>query len=267
MRRFLFLFGVAVSTAFPQNYASYNNQPVARISFLRSQEFPLQNRFRDATLTTFLPMTDRGQGPFYDYAGNGYSATLSGPFQGYDRGVTGRFAPYFNKNVNNSYNVNPAPAVGAAFTVSVWAQINNPNTSGFARVVETDYAHGFYLGLDTTGSHFQFIVNGSPSVNPVTGGSFNTGQWPNNPWQMVTGVYDGANASLYVNGALAAGPIAASPPGAKTLALGLGGCAIASYCSTSGGNGYWDGELQSLRIYGRALSAAEVLAIYKAENH
>jgi len=261
MKRFYFLCAAAALSAFAQNYTSYNNQPVARESFLRSQ-WTGGNIFGDSSLIAYWPLTAVG-GTFNDFSGHGITATFSGLPSSPFAGKIAPLAPYFNKATPNSLTVLPTPVLTVPFTVSAWVKPSSP-TGGYTRILETDYAHGVYLGLDTTMTKFLFIVNNS-AVGACSGGTVTTGSWSTSLWQMVTGVYNGTNGYLYVNGVQVAGPCAFTSPGTTTLPMKVGYCAVASYCS--GAIGGWDGQIAGLRIYGRALSAAEILAIYTAENH
>jgi len=261
MKRFYFICAAAALSASAQNYTSYNNQPVARESFLRSQ-WTGSNIFGDSSLIAYWPLTGVG-GTSYDFSGHGINTTFSGLPSAPFGGKTGPFAPYFNRLMPNSLTMSPAPALTVPFTVSAWVKASSP-TGGYTRILETDYQKGVYLGLDTTMTKFLFIV-ANPSVGACSGGTVTTGSWSTSPWQMVTGVYNGTSGYLYVNGVQVAGPCAFTSPGTTTLPMKVGYCAVASYCS--GAIGAWDGQIAGLRIYGRVLSAGEILAIYSAENH
>jgi hypothetical protein len=87
---------------------------------------------------------------------------------------------------------------------------------------------------------------------------------------MVTGTYDSSNnGRLYVNGTQVGTTQAFTNPGATTLNIGIGWCSASSTvgCSPNSPLNAWDGQIQGVRIYGRALSQAEIQAIYTAENH
>jgi hypothetical protein len=72
---------------------------------------------------------------------------------------------------------------------------------------------------------------------------------------MVTATYDGTKATLYVNGAIVAGPTAvAAPSGSSSLAPTIG------YY----GGSYFTGLMDDVREYNGALSAAEVQELYEA---
>jgi hypothetical protein len=102
-----------------------------------------------------------------------------------------------------------------------------------------------------------------------SGGAVTNGTWPNTAWQMVTGAYDGTSGRLYVNGSQVGSTTTFSNPGTTALSVGVGWCSTASTagCSLNSPFNAWDGQIQGVRIYGRALSQAEIQAIWMAENH
>jgi hypothetical protein len=77
-------------------------------------------------------------------------------------------------------------------------------------------------------------------------------------WYHATAVYNGVNVTLYVNGVKYSTAVCNGfSPSSMALTVG-------KYAPTS--SGYFDGDIASVRIYGRALTAAEVLSNYKADQ-
>ena len=275
----LFLLVVAASSAllaqiYPADPTS--SFPVARLSFLRGAPTSGVNWLHDPSLVVYLPLAVSGGGAaagaaFSDVSGNRNDGVLLGGAStgGFSRGKVSPLSPYFTHSQSDVVSV-PAVAVPAAFTVSAWVSPNYPPAGGYVRVAENDYQHGFYLGSDSAGTHWTFIVANSggtgcsASVGPVSGSWLANG----GSWTMLSASYDGTNERIYVNGVLA--NTCAWSASAYTLtakALGVGGCVIASYCgSGSSGSGWFDGAIQDFWIRGRVLSAAEILAIYTAQN-
>lgn len=87
-------------------------------------------------------------------------------------------------------------------------------------------------------------------ANMGLGGFFSIGARCHVVW-----TFDGSNARLYKNGALAKGPLSATQLGAAYAFLLIGGDGIA---------GPFRGILDDVSLYGTALSAARVLAHYTA---
>jgi hypothetical protein len=76
-------------------------------------------------------------------------------------------------------------------------------------------------------------------------------------WMLVTGTWNGTTASLYINGSLSTST-AFSGLTYGTSNLGIG--------ADPGGGNSFSGLIDEVRIYNRALSAAEVAALYNAEH-
>lgn len=79
-------------------------------------------------------------------------------------------------------------------------------------------------------------------------------------WVHLCGVFDGSNYLVYRDGALAATTADTTvPPANITAAWGIGAHAPNSDTATR----FFAGEIDDVRVYGRALSAAEVQALYQ----
>jgi hypothetical protein len=78
---------------------------------------------------------------------------------------------------------------------------------------------------------------------------------PLNTWFNMVGVYDGTNASMYINGTLVSGPTARSwNTVANNAQIGR---------QTNGGE-YWNGNIAQVSIYNKALTASEIQQNYNA---
>lgn len=125
------------------------------------------------------------------------------------------------------------------------------NQGAYHRIVETSFSSQLYLGTDSVGTGYKFIVK-TPAApyGTVNGGKISPGDW-----QLVVGTYDGTTGTLYVDGkAAASGTFPA--PGVVTLPVNIG--------AYFGGGSGWDGQIDEVQIYDRTLSADEVRAIYQA---
>ena len=257
-------------TASAQNYKSYDPgtgaYPVARVSFLSSQGIQ-KDLLHDSSLVVYFPMGHLpGLQQANDNSRSSLVATRTGPFgaRGFYQSLTGPEGPYFQASSPNSYTISPTPTLAGTFTVMAWVKPSSPSTSQFPRVIETFYQTGFFLGGNGSGQ-WLFGVNNNVTTSA---GTITTGSWPNNPWVFLCGVYNGATATLYVNGTAVAGPTTITSPGTKSLAMAIGYCSSAGSAGCAGSSGAWDGQIDSVRVYsGRALSSGEIAAIYNAENH
>ena len=242
-----------------QNYASYNHQPVARLSFLRSQ-WPLGTggNYRDSSLVAFWPLT-AATDKAYDYSGHSasgtYEATASEREGYFTAGKTGQYASSFN--ASGSYLSTSTITLAGSFSLSIWLNAATPAPAN-DRSEEISHRAGLYLGTDRSNTQFQFSA-GTSAVGNCSGGTVSAGKW-----QFVTGVYDGKDGRLYVDGALVAGPCSLPYPEGMISTMRVG-CFNGAGCDGAGGA--WKGLVNDVRVYSRALSQAEIEAIFKAENH
>jgi len=185
----------------------------------------------------------------HDTSGSGYNGAISG-------------ASWIAGNINfglsfsgTSGVVTPNITLGNTFSVSAW--VNPAAVQGtYARIAETQYSPGFYLGTNEYGIRYKFIVNGAAgstgtcmaNYGCVEGGTVTSG------WHLVTATFDGATARLYVDSVLAASDTFTAPPNTN-LPLYIG----RYYGASAYG---WNGAIDEVRLYNRALSAAEVSALF-----
>jgi chitodextrinase len=191
---------------------------------------------------------DEGSGSVaHDTSGGGHDGAVNGAAWTTGKINTGlRFT-------GTSSAITPAFALGAPFSISAWVNPSVIPQVGYVRIAETHYATGFYLGTDTTGTKYKLIVNGgsgitgSCSYGCAEGGTISSG------WHLVTATFDGATARLYVDNAVVGSDT--FTPSTASLPFNIG----VAYT----GSGYgWNGTIDEVRLYNRALTAAEVNAIF-----
>jgi hypothetical protein len=85
-------------------------------------------------------------------------------------------------------------------------------------------------------------------------GARSTGVLEQNRWHHLLFTYDGTNTRLYLNGSLKSGPAAQTAPAVDSATLFIMGTTNTSYSCK--------GILDDVRIYNRALSAAEAVLLY-----
>jgi hypothetical protein len=149
----------------------------------------------------------------------------------------------------------------APFTAEFWARPDQAavTTCPYASVdfkQATRYGWLFYQNLTTPQWSFRVVKVGGNTT--ITGGTVTAYDW-----QHVVGVYDGANVSLYVNGALVAGPTAVgaayTPVTNPTVPLSIGGRGDGD----AGTFGY-SGDLDEVVFYTNVLTGGQILAHYQA---
>ena len=164
-----------------------------------------------------------------------------------------------NLQSNSAYVFNGSTAhivladidVQAYITVSAWV---NPSVG--VQVVKIIAKHSGSNDIQGTLG----IINGYPQFETTTGGTYSsptgTTVLPLGTWSLVTGVYDGSNSTLYINGAVVAGSA-----GSGVLANNNFSWTIGSMPAFSGA---FAGSIDDARIYNRALTATEIQTLYTA---
>ncbi|HTS28946.1 MAG TPA: Ig-like domain-containing protein, partial [Bryobacteraceae bacterium] len=185
----------------------------------------------------------------HDTSSSGYNGTVNNAAW-----VAGKINSALSFTGNSSDVVTPGIPLGSTFSVSAW--VNSPVTQQgeYARVAETQYSPGFYLGTNFAGTGYKFIVNGAAgatancglSYGCAEGGSVSIG------WHLLTATFDGATARLYVDGVLVGSDTGTAANTNLPLYIGR-------YFASNGFG--WNGAIDEVRLYNRALSAAEVTAI------
>jgi thermitase len=193
----------------------------------------------------------------HDSSGNGYNATLSNTTW-----TTGLFSYGLSFNGSNSQGVTSTIPFTNAFSVSAWVNpavtVQSPN----AAIAQADSATGVYLGVDSTGTKYKFIVNngtgssGSCAYSGIVSGCAQGGT-VSSGWHLVNGAFDGTTGILYVDGVMIASDTFTAP-GNTSLALNMG----RSYTSSA----VWNGILDDMRLYSRALAAEEVSSLFAAKS-
>jgi len=146
---------------------------------------------------------------------------------------------------NDNLSLNPTTAITLAGFVKATAW-----TSG-ARIVQKGFNTPQY-SLSALGGNLQFALNGVGTLSialPSIG-----------VWHQITASYDGSTMRLYVDGALAASLAATG-----LIAVGSEPLYIASAAATAGT--FFQGQLDDLAIYSRALTAGEVAGLASILGH
>ncbi len=155
--------------------------------------------------------------------------------------------------------------ITGALTLSVWVR---PNSSALNRGVVTKATVGGssasdqYRIYDSGSNKFSLALeNAALGSNLVVQTASNA--VPNNTWSHIVGVYDGVDtAKIYLNGALVntttiAGYGALNSSG-KNFEIGN------SHGSNKCNGSVFDGSIDDVRVYNRALTATEVASLYQS---
>jgi endonuclease/exonuclease/phosphatase family metal-dependent hydrolase len=136
-----------------------------------------------------------------------------------------------------------------AYAISSWVRYSTTDLSG-GEVATMGNSYG--VRVRSTGEVTTFFYNGTDwSALTTTGAGINDGDWHH-----VTGQYTGSALQIYVDGALA-GQAAAS----GSIAYGLGTGFHLGQHGDGSVNYNFNGSIDQVRAYGRALTPAEIAAL------
>ncbi len=208
-------------------------------------------------LVGYWPLNEGSGSTAVDLSGNGNTGTWNGA-SAYAPGKVGTYAAQTSGGTNY-IRTNPLAnfSTGSGdFSVALWFY----NTS-------SSYVSGGELGLfsddiyPTNGFRFGFNTAGYLALrSSEDGGTMNfgyPGPFSVNTWYQAVAVYSSSTQTgyLYLNGSLVAS-------GSGRVVTPTGN----SYIGMMGGYPSWVGYLDDVRVYNRALSAAEIQELYNAEK-
>ncbi len=201
--------------------------------------------YGDPTLVGYWPLNEGTGAVAYDDSGSGVNGAWIGAASGtqgyYVPGVRQTWAGYFNGS-STAASTSLAMTTGL-YTVSVWVY------PGMNTGTDEDITYSgpriIYSPWRTSGL---YVVSGATAPN---GYYLST-----STWSMVTAVYDGKTSWIYVNG-IAVGSTTASPITTGITVIG------AANLYSSGNQGF-NGAIEDLRAYNRALTSAQVAALYNS---
>lgn len=131
-------------------------------------------------------------------------------------------------------------------TFTAWLKVNDPYNINNKRIFTLTGGSHFYALQGNSGSSLSYVVDGN-EVNEY--------EWafPYNEWTHITVTYSGSTVKVYKNGQLEEiGSLSGSP---ITGTFYIGGTDIY-------GGGYWDGLIDEVAVFNRALSDSEIQQMY-----
>ncbi len=208
-----------------------------------------------AGLMGYWPLNEGSGTVAFDQSGNGNAGAWQGSIPYYTSNAkVGSWAGNFDGSTNYLNAGTAFQNLGTAgdFSGSLWI---NPS------IIHTDHdplGDKIYTGnfggfrIFDNGTAFQFV----PSTGlTLAFGSAPLGQWTHLAWSYA---YASKILTIYKNGTAAASATSTFVSTTNPLWIGAG--------YTTGPSTVFGGSIDDVRIYGRAISAAEVMALYNAEK-
>src|ERR1051326_4163118 len=267
----LVITNVALSNSGPYSVSISNIIGITNSSTAYLQVQPLPAPDIAANLAGYWKFDDAsGSSTAADSSANGNAGALVGFSDLSSCWVTGltNGALNFNGDASTANLVaipnagTPAPSVldfnlSPAFTLAAWVKASLPQTNGAAIICKGAGGGGEQYAMDINGGNFRFYVRdtNAAAVN------LNTTVPVNGTWQHVAAVLDVTNGIMnyYVNGQLVNVTIPPASLNTNSHEVSIGNRqsgALTAY------NLPFSGALDDVRIYGRALTSADVQALY-----
>ncbi|MCA9388201.1 LamG domain-containing protein, partial [Candidatus Berkelbacteria bacterium] len=195
---------------------------------------------------------DEASGTITDSSGLGNDGTLSGG----SYGAAGRLATALDFNGTSDFVAVPDSAsldITNNLTVSFWVYADTTPQLWDSPIIKTTDDDSWYdgFGMFYQGGQIRFWVD-QYDTN-VASAAFSVGSWHH-----VVGTYDGTTVRVYVDG------VEGTPdsytgsitPNNTSLFIGSG-------ADASGAGYYWDGKIDEVAVFDRAIDSSEVQALYK----
>ncbi len=199
----------------------------------------------------------------YTFAGNANDTTLFG-----NHGWVGGATPAADRfgYAANAYSFSGADSIIAAnsvalnsdfATVSFWVNVAELPAQGEAYLLSNGgWQERWKISLPGHGKPV-FTTNATSGISDMDSGDGNA--LPVGTWTHVAMVHDGTKDKIFINGALANEKDVAGALNSTNYPLGIGSNPI------DGGN-YFNGSLDDILIYNRALTDQEIADLYAAQN-
>ncbi len=158
---------------------------------------------------------------------------------------------------NHYVIVDNFPKTPVAYTISAWVMADTiPVWASIAK----NWFGQFHFGLDASNnglSNYLGTTTGQPSAKEQ-------GIFPTGSWQHVVATADGATLRLFRNGVeVASAPYSGAFFSPAPDRMGIG-AKLNGAAADTGAPGYWDGLIDDLALWTRALSATEVQSLFSA---
>ncbi|HDZ60309.1 MAG TPA: hypothetical protein ENH46_01245, partial [Candidatus Pacearchaeota archaeon] len=234
-------------------------------------------------LSEFGECTVRNQADcVYDFSGNGNNGTLGNATSGTDPTFNltgGKFAGAFEFDGVDDYvglgrpsSLNDLPT--ANFTISAWVYVDS-SISSWDSIFGCYQASGAFGVPD--GWNFRMTTNSSgdrslvfDAYHTTTSAFFYSsyGVINDNQWHHVVAVWDASskNATLYVDGSETSYSSRTPGEGTYNTDSGVGNDKEIGRIPHAGGVQFFDGAIDDVAIYNRALNATEILDHYRLKN-
>ncbi len=207
----------------------------------------------DTGLVGYWNMDDGTSTTAGDFSGRGNTGTLTGfaltgATSNWVTGKRGKALDFDGSNDYVTVGNGSSLDITNAITISAWVKLDS-KASGSHRFVVKNNAYYFDWDEDDGYFYFRFYDSGSSLITTrYASSNFSTGTW-----YYLAGTYDRTTARYYVNGAQVHTQASTNAIASNSNNVNFG---------ANAGSQPFPGTLDDVRIYNRALSAAEVQTLY-----
>ncbi|MDO8602086.1 MAG: LamG domain-containing protein [bacterium] len=185
-----------------------------------------------------------------DFSGRGYTGTLAGsPIPTWTNGKRGKALDFTSSASANRVLTSSFASITSTITISAWIYPTS-YPSERATIVQGQTSNGYYMSLNSDGS-LQTYWYGKSSQGYHSSGASTV---PLNVWSHVVVVWNTDGPYLYVDGVLK-NNVASTGTGTASTVINIGAESTTRQ---------FIGKIDDVRIYSRALGAAEVAALYNS---
>lgn len=193
-----------------------------------------------------------------DESGNVNDGTVYGALLTTDR--FGQTSKSYQFNGTNDWILvpnSPSLDIAGPISVSIWAKATQFDTLAIMLGKDNDLAGGrsWYLGAYSNKLVF------SPNAFTLPGGLNGSGVLTGSVWIHVAVVYDLSSIKMFINGNLDT-----TIPHSGNIPSSTSPLRIGVMSPSSGGHWYFNGSLDDIRVYKRALSDAEIQNLYHEDG-
>jgi hypothetical protein len=182
-----------------------------------------------------------------DESGNGNNGTITGATLSVDRFANPNKAYSFN-GTNAFINTNFKSGFGNSISLVAWMKTNQSTPAG---IVCSRSGPGMLNGLESNGIDVGLDLTDSTNIPYQT---YTTGtNYSDNNWHFIVGTFDGITSKIYVDGVLKK---------SNTFSINIRVGANFKIGVDDMYNRYFNGLLDDICIYNRALTASEITTLY-----
>lgn len=212
--------------------------------------------YGDSSLVGFWSFEEGSSSVAYDYSGSNATGTWTGTATGtngyYSAGKVGSWAGAFD-GASTYVRTSWTPNVIGGITLSAWVKLSTTIVSQESLYGSPGGSSASEIRLSANGLGDIALGGYSNGVNAYR--DFPFGVASSGIWYFVTVTFDGTTVRAYNNGSLIGSQSLSAPPATWGSNLAIG------RRDMSNGQ-YFNGLIDDVRIYNRALSAAQIAAMY-----